>query len=81
LNRKMMKEELLGGVTGVVGRVEVRQKSSRYLIRKLSLTHYAVVSCRYSYEAVGKMRNCFVRNADGKMRNGMCGATVIGRDP
>jgi len=25
------------------------------------------------------MRNCGVRNAEGKMRNGMCGATVIGR--
>jgi len=30
--------------------------------------------------AMGKMRNCGMRNAEGKMRNGMCGATVIGRD-
>ena len=30
--------------------------------------------------AMGKMRNCGVRNAVGKMRNGMCGAMVIGRD-
>jgi len=30
--------------------------------------------------AVGKMRNCGMRNAEGKMRNGMCGATVISRD-
>ena len=29
---------------------------------------------------MGKMRNCGMRNAEGKMRNGMCGATVIGRD-
>ena len=26
------------------------------------------------------MRNCGVRNAEGKMRNGMCGTTVIGHD-
>jgi len=30
--------------------------------------------------AMGKMRNCGMHNAEGKMRNGMCGATVIGRD-
>ena len=30
--------------------------------------------------AMGKMRNCVMPNAEGKMRNGMCGATVIGRD-
>jgi len=30
--------------------------------------------------AMGKMRNCGMQNAEGKMRNGMCGATVIGRD-
>jgi len=30
--------------------------------------------------AMGKMRNCGMRNAEGKMRNRMCGATVIGRD-
>jgi len=30
-------------------------------------------------KAMGKMRNCGVRNAEGKMRNGMCGTTVIGR--
>ena len=24
------------------------------------------------------MQNCGMRNAEGKMRNGMCGATVIG---
>jgi len=30
--------------------------------------------------AMGKMRNCGMRYAEGKMRNGMCGATVIGRD-
>jgi len=29
---------------------------------------------------MGKMRNCGVRNAEGKMRNGMCGAMVIGRN-
>jgi len=29
---------------------------------------------------VGVSRNCGVRNVEGKMRNGMCGATVIGRD-
>jgi len=29
---------------------------------------------------MGKMRNCGMRNAEGKMRNGMCGTTVIGRD-
>jgi len=29
---------------------------------------------------MGKIRNCGVRNAEGKMRNGMCGVTVIGRD-
>jgi len=29
---------------------------------------------------MGKMWNCGVRNAKGKMRNGMCGATVIGRN-
>jgi len=29
---------------------------------------------------MGKMRSCGVRNAEGKMRNEMCGATVIGRD-
>jgi len=29
---------------------------------------------------MGKMRNSGMRNAVGKMRNGMCGATVIGRD-
>ena len=29
---------------------------------------------------MGKMWNCGMRNAEGKMRNGMCGATVIGRD-
>ena len=28
---------------------------------------------------MGKMRNCSVWNAEGKMRNGMCGAMVIGR--
>ena len=27
---------------------------------------------------MGKMRNCGMRNAEGKMRNGMCGTTVIG---
>jgi len=26
---------------------------------------------------MGKMQNCGVRNAEGKMRNGLCGATVI----
>ena len=26
--------------------------------------------------AVGKMRNCGVRNAEGKMRNGMCGKSL-----
>jgi len=31
-------------------------------------------------EAMGKMQNCGVRNAEGKMRNGMCGVTVIGRN-
>jgi len=30
--------------------------------------------------AMGKMRNCGMRNAEGKMQNGNCGATVIGRD-
>ena len=25
------------------------------------------------FKAVGKMRNCGMRNAEGKMRNGMCG--------
>ena len=30
--------------------------------------------------AMGKLQNCGMRNAEGKMRNGMCGATVIGRD-
>ena len=30
--------------------------------------------------AMGKMRNCGMWNAEVKMRNGMCGATVIGRD-
>ena len=30
--------------------------------------------------AMGKMRNCGMRNAEGKMLIGMCGATVIGRD-
>ena len=29
---------------------------------------------------MGKMRNCGMRNAEGKMRNGMCGSTVIGHD-
>ena len=27
----------------------------------------------YPNKAVGKMRNCGMRNAEGKMRNGMCG--------
>jgi len=31
-------------------------------------------------QAMGKMRNYGMRNAEGKMRNGMCGATVIGCD-
>ena len=31
-------------------------------------------------QAMGKMRNCGMLNAEGKMRNGMCGATVIGCD-
>jgi len=29
---------------------------------------------------MGKMRNCGMRNEKSKMWNGMCGATVIGRD-
>jgi len=29
---------------------------------------------------MGKMRNCGVQNVEGKMLNGMCGATVIGCD-
>jgi len=32
------------------------------------------------YTAVGNMQNCGMRNAEGKMRNGLCCATVIGRD-
>jgi len=30
--------------------------------------------------AMGKMRNCSIQNAEGKMWNGMCGATVIQRN-
>jgi len=38
------------------------------------------ISNMYKRLAMGKVRNCVVRNAEGKMRNGMCGATVIGHD-
>ena len=37
-----------------------------------------LLECRAT--AMGKMPNCGVQNAEGEMRNGMCGATVIGRD-
>jgi len=32
------------------------------------------------HTAMGKMRECDVWSAEGKMWNGMCGTTVVGRD-
>jgi len=36
-------------------------------------------SAKCGSTGMGKMWNCSMRNAEGKMRNGMCGVTVIGR--